>query len=86
MDKTAQYGSEQVEEKVQQNGIVNAAAFLTDIPQKQSDAEGVNTLHHIHVECAEEHSLKQVGSPEGERLFRLAQSDTAENQLFGNRG
>ena len=57
--------SPEIEQNVQQDGIVDAAALFADISEDHAETCGVDSLHHVHMEDAEENCLNQIGSPEG---------------------
>lgn len=61
--------SPEVEEEVEEDGEVDAAAFLTDKAKYETKESCVDSLDNVHVEDAKEYSLNYVGCPEWESLL-----------------
>ncbi len=74
--------SPKVEQYVEENWAVDAAAFFTNISKNNTNSECINALYPIHVEYAKHYSLEYVGTPEWQGSFYGAKHYTAEYKLL----
>ena len=69
---------------MEQNGEVEAAAFVADIAAEQPRYKGINPLYHVPMESPEQDRLEYVGHEKGHGPGSVFQSNPPENQFFAD--